>query len=242
MIKQANKVFSKAKAYAFAFAKRLSKGALDLCLPQTCLGCRTVVQTPDFSPTLCAVCWGQLHSADTLRETMNFMAEEDHYDSFTAPFLYEGMAMDMVKNLKYGGQRPAARLMAQQMLPYVEDGTDVIVPVPLHNKRLYRRAYNQAGDLAKHLGKLSGIEVAPFGLTRVRHTQSQVGQKADVRRAQLKGAFVADESLKGKRVVLVDDVCTTGSTADFCAQALKEAGVLYVQVLTFAFVEPKVGG
>lgn len=236
MIKQANKVFSN------ALLKRVAKGALDMCLPQTCLGCRTVVHTPDFSPTLCAVCWGQLQSADTLHEVMAFMAEESDYDSFAAPFLYEGMAMTMVKNLKYGGQRPTARLMAQQMLPHLEEDIDLIVPVPLHKRRLYRRAYNQAGDLAKHLSKISGIPCAPFGLERTRHTQSQVGQKAEVRRAQLKGAFAADASLEGKRVVLVDDVCTTGSTADSCAKALKEAGVLYVQVLTFAFVEPRVGG
>ena len=229
------------KALYVQWLKRVAKGALDVCLPQTCLGCRTVVQTHNLAPTLCAVCWGQLQSADTLRETMAYMAEESAFDSFTAPFLYEGMAMTLVKNLKYGGQRPTARLMAQQMLPYMEAEVDVIVPVPLHKKRLYRRAYNQAGDLAKHLSKISGTPCAPFGLTRVRHTQSQVGQKAEVRRAQLKNAFTADEALKGKRVVLVDDVCTTGSTADACAVALKDAGVLYVQVLTFAFVEPKVG-
>lgn len=223
-----------------AMAMQPFKWLLDVCLPQTCLGCRCVVKTPHFAPTLCAVCWGQLKSADILSDTMTQMAEENTFDSFAAPFLYEGMAMSLIKSLKYGGQRGAAKLMAQQMLPYLEDNIDVIIPVPLHKKRLYRRAYNQAADLAQHLAIFRGIPLELQALQRTRYTQSQVGQKAEVRRAQLKNAFMANASLKGKRVALVDDVCTTGSTAAECAKALKEAGVLYVQLLTFAFVEPKV--
>jgi len=216
------------------------KWLVDICLPQTCLGCRCVVKTQSFAATLCAVCWGQLKSADMLAATMAQIAEDAPFDTFTAPFLYEGMAMCLVKNLKYGGQRSAARLMAQQMLPYLEENIDLIIPVPLHKKRLYRRAYNQAADLAKHIGIGGQIPVDFQALQRTRYTQSQVGQKAAARRAQLKDAFRANIDLKGKRVALIDDVCTTGSTAAECAKALKDAGVLYVQLLTFAFVEPKV--
>ena len=224
--------------------KALFKSTLDLLLPQTCLGCRTVVQTTDFAPTLCAVCWGQLHSADMLAATMAFQAEECAFDSFNAPFLYEGVAMDLVKSLKYGGKRQSAKLMAQQMLPYLEP-VDVLIPVPLHKKRFYRRAYNQSADIAKYLSQLSGTPHMPQALERVVFTQSQVGQKAEVRRAQLKGAFKAnvhlDGALEGKRIALIDDVCTTGSTAHECALALQEAGALHIQLLTFAYVEPKVG-
>jgi len=113
---------------------------------------------------------------------------------------------------------------------------DTIVPVALHSRRLRERGYNQAGLLARELGKLTGMPVVEDSLVRARNTsaQTRVGT-ADARRRNVQGAFsCVDEKLEGKQVLVVDDVCTTGATLDCCAVALNGAGVISVWGLTLA--------
>jgi ComF family protein len=115
--------------------------------------------------------------------------------------------------------------------------------VPLYFSRLWWRRFNQSAMLALALGRLTGVPVDCFALKRVRRTTSQVGLSADQRRRNVAGAFKVDKAraaaVKGKRVVVVDDVITTGATAEACARALKRAGAERVDVLALArAIEP----
>jgi ComF family protein len=117
---------------------------------------------------------------------------------------------------------------------------DVIVPVPLHRFRLWRRRFNQAMALGRVAAGASGLPCDPFLLERTKRTTSQVGLTRAQRRENLQGAFrvppEARPRLTGKRVLLVDDVLTTGSTANACARVLVRAGAASVDVLAFARV------
>jgi ComF family protein len=111
----------------------------------------------------------------------------------------------------------------------------VIVPVPLHRRRLKERGYNQALLLAERLGEAVGVPIAHDLLYRNRHTMSQARLNAQERRRNVEDAFsCADRSVQDKRVLLVDDVCTTGATLEACSVALKERGALSVWALTVA--------
>jgi ComF family protein len=117
------------------------------------------------------------------------------------------------------------------------------VPVPLYPARLWWRRFNQSAMLALAVGRLAGVPVDCAVLKRVRRTTSQVGLSADQRRRNVRGAFKVDRAVrprvKGKKLVLVDDVITTGATAEACARALKRAGAARVDVLALArAVEP----
>ncbi len=132
-----------------------------------------------------------------------------------------------------GWRRPVRELLAD---------ADLIVPVPLYRSRLWSRRFNQSALLARAVGRLTGVPVDCFLLGRVKRTPSQVGLTAEQRRRNVAGAFRvmgARGQLKGKRIVVVDDVITTGATADACARTLKRAGAARVDVLALArAVEP----
>ena len=147
---------------------------------------------------------------------------------------------ELVHALKYKGRRSLApRLAAQMKLRGREilQDADCVTPVPLHWRREYRRGFNQARELARHLGRPL-IEV----LTRTRHTRAQVELAADRRRANIRGAFalrprlIRRQAVRGLRIVLVDDVSTTGATLDECAAVLKLGGASAVYALTAARV------
>ena len=114
------------------------------------------------------------------------------------------------------------------------------MPVPLHAGRLLRRRFNQAAELSRHLSRLSGVPYRPLALVRVKATRSQIGLGAKARADNVRGAFKVRENrqaeIAGRRVLLVDDVYTTGSTVESAARALKRAGASAVDVLTFARV------
>jgi ComF family protein len=150
----------------------------------------------------------------------------------------EGVLREAVHRLKYRDltalAEPLGGLMAsywvQHPLP-----ADVVVPVPLHAARLRERGYNQAALLAHEMARRVGLAVDGHTLNRQRATAPQVELNARERRENVRDAFhCADDTLAGQRVLLVDDVCTTGSTLEACAQALYEGGVRAVRALTLA--------
>jgi len=150
---------------------------------------------------------------------------------------YNGALRAIVHALKYDGRRSLACPLATRMRErgaWVLDGADAVVPVPLHRSRRWERGFNQASDLAKHLG----LPVATL-LRRVRHTAAQTTLAAARRHANVRGAFVATPPVAdfaGRVVVVIDDVSTTGATLEACARALIEGGVGEVRALTAARV------
>jgi ComF family protein len=148
-----------------------------------------------------------------------------------------------VHRLKYGDRLELAIAMARMMTRAGAEllaDADLIVPVPLHRWRLWRRRFNQAMALSAGISAVARVACDPFVLARVKPTQSQVGLSRAQRQENLQGAFrVPHETkaqLKGKRVLLVDDVLTTGSTANAAARALLRGGARAVDVLAFARV------
>jgi ComF family protein len=147
---------------------------------------------------------------------------------------YDGALRDIVHALKYDGRRSLAAPLAARMRAHggeVVDGADLAVPVPLHRWRLRRRGFNQAADLAHHLGLPCSA-----ALRRIRPTPSQTDLPASLRHTNVRGAFAIRRGARvaGRCVVLVDDVSTTGATLEACAGVLLQAGALEVRALTAA--------
>lgn len=159
-----------------------------------------------------------------------------------AATLYTGPVQAAIQALKYSGEKNLARPLARYLvtafheLPWrdIAPTVDFIVPVPLHTERLDERGYNQAELIAKAFGQSIGLPVETSYLRRSRHSQSQVNLQFDERQANVKDAFQTTANLSDKRIVLVDDVYTTGATLNECARALRRAGVIEVYGLTLA--------
>ncbi len=146
----------------------------------------------------------------------------------------------MAIRLKYGRKVALARTMARYMAALVagEAGDCLLVPVPLHRSRLWWRGFNQSALVARELSRQLGIAADPFVLRRNRRTPPLKGMKALQRQKTVAGAFeVADrERVAGRTVILIDDVLTTGSTADACARTLRKAGAARVELISWARV------
>lgn len=239
-------------------ARRLGAGVLGLALPPTCVACGRV--TGDAGG-LCGACWSTLafitppccartgapFSVDPGTAAPLLSAEAiahpPAFDRARAAVLFTDVARDLVHDLKYADRldaaAPMARLMALAGRELIAEA-DLIVPVPLHPLRLWRRRFNQAALLARHLAPPGGPGVRADLLRRRRATPSQTRLGRQARQANVAGAFApcgdAASALPGRRVLLVDDVYTTGATLDACARALRRAGAAYVDALTFARV------
>lgn len=155
----------------------------------------------------------------------------------SAAWMEVGPARELVHALKYGGWRVAAGAMADRMArrcgARVREA-DLLVPVPLGSRRLRQRGYNQAAVLAAALGVRLGVRVEPDALARSRETRSQTTLSPAARWRNVAGAFVATGPLGGARVVVIDDVLTTGATLAACATALASGGAQGVGAATFA--------
>ena len=236
--------------------RRAGRIVLDLLYPPVCLGCEAALADPD---ALCATCFRQLRpitppfcpvlgipfEADlgAGMRSAEAMADPPPFARARAAVLYNGMARRIVGQLKYGDRPELARFCARLMAAAGSEilGEDaVLVPVPLHRRRRLGRRYNQSAELARAVGALTGVAVAPGLLRRTRPTRQQVGLTAQARQRNVAGAFAVDAGamnrLRGRRVVLVDDVVTTGATVKAATRALKRAGVARVDVLSFARV------
>ncbi len=230
--------------------------AADLLLPPLCVACRAPV---DRHGVLCASCWGDLSfirpplcdrlgmplpCAETgIAVSAAALLDPPAYDRARAAVVFGGVARKLVHALKYQDRHEGvafcARLMREAGRELLVDA-DVLVPVPLSRRRLLARRFNQAAVLARKVSILSGVPLRARALTRTRHTAPQVGRTMQRRRENVSGAFAVRRGearfLDRRRVVLVDDVITTGATADACAMALLEAGAASVDVLAFALV------
>ena len=203
---------------------RMGNAALDLLFPPKCVGCGKE------GAYLCDVCIAESPKAPDV--------SGEGLETIIAPFQMEGAAREVVHRLKYSGLRVMAEPMGLAMGQHLQRHQivpDLIVPVPLHRKRLRERGYNQAGLLATQVGKWMGVPVDSKGLARTSYTGPQARTVTrEERQANVAGAFETRRDCTGLSVVVIDDVTTTGSTLEACAAALREAGASHVWGLTFA--------
>jgi ComF family protein len=174
---------------------------------------------------------------------MEAIADPPAYGRARAVVRYEDVARDLVHRLKYGDRLDLATSMGRWMARAGRDllaDADALVPVPLHWRRLWGRRFNQAAVLAKAAASHSGLPVLAGVLKRMRATSQQVGLSRSARAVNVQGAFAVTQDGKaavyGKRLLLVDDVLTSGATVDACARTLLRAGARNVDVLVFARV------
>jgi len=159
------------------------------------------------------------------------------YACARAATVYSGAARELILQLKFHGLRPAAAFWAQRLEPLARarpELPDVVIPVPLGRRRQRQRGYNQSADIARHLARRLACAYTPAALRRRRETAPQSGLDRAARIRNLDGAFAASPRVAGQRVLLIDDVFTTGATVHAAAAALRRAGARQVVVLTAA--------
>ncbi len=224
--------------------RQVKTAFLDLLLPLRCLGCGREgdlicpscrQSLPGIRLPLCQRCGATVSEGNLCHSCVNYSLTIDGIRSL---FLFQGTARQAILQLKYRHLKAIAAPLGQLLAEYLGSHPlkgEVIIPVPLHPKRLRERGYNQASLLAKELGKLVDLPVVEDTVTRVRDAlpQARTGSAIE-RRRNVQDAFVCHQGLEGRQILLVDDVCTTGATLDACASALKAAGASYVWGLTVA--------
>ena len=160
-----------------------------------------------------------------------------------AACLYDETSRELILRFKHGDRVELATLFARWLGRSAAEllaEADAVTPVPLHPSRLRRRRYNQAAEIARPLAKAAGLQYLPEALTRARATESQGEKSGSGRRRNVQGAFLVTEAgrreIKGRRILLVDDVLTTGATAEACAKALLQGGARCVDLAVVARV------
>ncbi len=224
---------------------KLKGMALDLLFPQWCVGCGKEGDficsscrrsLPRIMPLLCPRCGKPQPSGILCPGCINWRAE---IDGIRSPFQFDGIMRQAIHQLKYKNLRalvePLAALLNDYLITNPLPG-EVLVPVPLHRKRLRERGYNQSGLLAKELGKLLNLPIVDDCLTRQQHAPPQARTSTiEERRNNVAAAFACrDYRLRDKQVLLIDDVSTSGATLDACATALKANGATSVWGLVLA--------
>jgi ComF family protein len=230
-------------------ARRSGRWLLDLVLPPRCPGCGIIV---DDLHSFCPPCWASL----------NFLGERGcttcgiplaATDSGTcaiclvkpplitrtrAAVEYGDVARHLAVGLKYGRKIALAKAMARYMAPLLDGmaADALLVPVPLHRRRLAMRGFNQSLLVTRELGRLKSLEIAPGLIRRKRATPPLKGMSFSQRRRTVAGAFESRPEAAGRSIVLIDDVLTTGSTSEACARCLKQAGATRIELLCWSRV------
>lgn len=241
------------------FVRTGTRNLADLLLPPSCFSCGGEVgahyemcgpcwQSLNFiTPPHCEVCgFPFAHGAGDARRASlcaGCLARRPNFDVARSALIYDDASRRLVLGLKYGdrteGLRTFARWLAAAAGPSIR-GADMIVPVPLHPLRLFKRRFNQAGLLARALARETGCRFETSGLYRRKPTPSQGGLTRRQRYMNVRSAFAIRKTtgalLKGAHAILVDDVMTTGATVETCARVLKRAGARRVSVLTLTRV------
>ena len=237
--------------------RRLGRAALDLLFPPLCIICRETVREPG---SLCSGCWQTISFLDgPCCECCGLPFELDpggetrcgachasppSFDRARSVMRYDEHSRDPILALKHADRHDVAPAFARWMVRSGADlitAADLIIPVPLHRWRLWGRRYNQSALLAREVAKITGKTFDPLSLIRIRPTPSQGEMpSAQARRRNVRGAFKVDPAraavVKGRNILLIDDVLTTGATVDACARALKRGGAKSVNILTIARV------
>ena len=240
---------------AAALTRAVLGAALDLALPPLCAACREPVD----GKGLCPACWSKLsfitrpycerlgipfvYDPGPGILSMEAIADPPAYHRARAAVRFDEISRALVHALKYGDRLDLAPMMGRWISHAGREllaEADALVPVPLHWRRLWARRFNQSAMLANAIAAESGVPVAGGALKRVKATAQQVGLTRAERSANIQGAFRVPQDGKvavtGRRLILVDDVLTSGATVEGCARALLRAGAANVDVLIFARV------
>lgn len=227
---------------------------LNVILPPRCLICGKVISSDD---SLCLDCFDNINfitkpyckrcgvplvsggdetycvSCLTKTSPLRLCRAAIKYDEFSKKLILDFKFLDHIENKKL-----LARWLYMAGQDIFKEGVDLLIPVPLYYTRLIKRKYNQSAILTAELAKLSGIEACYTALKKIKHTLPQVECNGKHRKLNVQNAFdvLHCDKIKGKRIVLIDDVYTTGSTLKECAKALKKAGAKSVDALTVARV------
>ena len=237
-----------------ATPRRWYDGLLDVLLPPRCLACAAAVDVPG---RLCGDCWADVdfiaapychccglpfafdEGEDVLCGAC--LRRPPAYDQARAVLRYNGVAASLVKGFKYYDRTHGAPAFAAWMGrsgAALLSLADAVTPVPLHRRRLFSRRFNQSALLARDIAASAGLAFEPDLLIRTRHTESQINFTWRGRAKNVSGAFAIRPgcAVESRKIILIDDVMTSGSTVNACAQALKRAGAASVGVLTLARV------
>ncbi len=229
--------------------------ALDIALPAMCVSCRE----PVADEGVCAACWAKMsfiappfctrlgipfvYDPGPGLLSMEAIANPPAYQRARAAVRYDDVARSMVHALKYQDRTDLAPAMGRWMARAGHEllnESDMLIPVPLHWRRAWSRRYNQSGALARAIEKQTKVPVVGDALQRVRPTAQQIGLSKSERALNVQGAFKVHPekkaSVQGRRIVLIDDVLTSGATVDACARALLRAKAASVDVLVFSRV------
>lgn len=235
--------------------KLLKPALLDFLFPPICHTCRTFIpdageihicgncreQLPLVKSPLCPVCGIPYPGVGDDHVCGQCLTHPPHFDFARASLLYDGAVSKMIHSFKYlyktHLRRPLALLALEGLGEFITSvKPEVIIPVPLHISRLRKRGFNQAVLLGEIFSDRLSIPMRVKAVARIRRTEPQIDLSGEARRTNVKGAFAVQDHtcIHGRRVLLLDDVMTTGSTADECAKELKKAGALSVIVITIA--------
>ena len=224
--------------------------ALDFALPPRCAGCGTIVGDVH---SFCADCWRQmeflgdsgcsscglpLHATEATSCAV-CLAKPPRIARTRAAVAYDELSRGLAIRLKYGRKVAIARTMARYMAPLIAPlGSPVLVAVPLHRTRLWRRGFNQSALVAREISKRLNLAADPFLIRRIKRTPPLKGMSPLQRRKAVAGAFKVPQpsAVEGRTIILIDDVLTTGSTAEACARALRRAGAARVELVSWARV------
>ena len=222
---------------------KLARSALDFVFPIFCAGCgrdggilcdECIGGLEHLTPPFCQICAspGISGLCRWCRESMR------GFDSLRAPYQFDGAIREAIHRLKYRGELASAPVLGGLLAEYLErelSSLDILVPVPLHPQRLRSRGFNQSALLAREVANRLDLPVQDGLIRRTTNSRPQVETLThEERRTNVAGSFECESDASGLRVLLIDDVSTTGSTLSECATVLKAAGALQVRAVTLA--------
>ena len=238
------------------FLRKASENFIGLIFPSRCIICERPTDSSRHSPLcvehdreiipvkppVCSKCGRKMFGVSVERLLCaDCRSTRVYYDAGYSGYIYAQALRELLHLFKYGRKRYLGSVLGKLMLDYVREHADgfvydAIVPVPLHWRRYFSRGFNQATSLARPLSKQFRIPILKRNLRRVRYTRPQVSLPRKERKSNIVNAFKIRHPAKvaGKKLLLIDDVITTGATLNECARVLKDAGASEVTILTLA--------
>mgnify|MGYP001589941586 CR=1 FL=1 len=239
--------------------RSLIKGLTDIIYPATCLSCKSRLKDiASVDNLVCAQCWSRIkknpppfcHCCGRHLEKkipgknicVKCLKAKVHFDRAFSSCIYEGVIKELIHKFKYQDKAYLGKILSRPMIEFIKehklpmDYLDSVIPVPLHKTKLRERDFNQAHILSQHVAREFNKRLLSDVLIRHRHTKTQTDLEQDLRFANVENSFsvIKAEEIKGRNLLLVDDVFTTGATVSEAAFTLKKSGANIVFVLTLA--------